>query len=152
MLNEQFQNSLRELRKSKNLTQDELGEILGVSGQTIYKYESGITFPPAENLEKMLEFFHVDPNTLFHFRKESSDYLEQLKTLFEKEKSFQFSLGAYTSLDAAHEFLIQTYPFLEGCSFDFIMDFHNFEVQKALMSIFKREQNNAFQNGVEHAQ
>jgi len=152
MLNEQFQNSLKELRKSKNLTQDELGEILGVSGQTIYKYESGITFPPAENLEKILAFFHIDPNTLFRFHKESSDYLEQLKSLFENEKSFQFSLGAYTNLRAAHEFLIEMYPFLAGCSFDFIIDFHEFEVQKKMMSILKQEQNTAFQNGVEHSQ
>jgi len=38
-----------------------------VSGQNIDKYESGVTFPTPENIEKILNLFHVTPNTLFEF-------------------------------------------------------------------------------------
>ena len=67
LLNKTFQKSLKNLRTSRNMTQDELGLEIGVSGQTIYKYESGITFPPPENIEKLLKFFRVTPNALFGF-------------------------------------------------------------------------------------
>ena len=36
---------LRQARKAKKLTQDELAELCGISRQTIFEYEKGIYYP-----------------------------------------------------------------------------------------------------------
>ena len=47
------------LRKEKGLTQQELGDILGVSSKSISKYERGICLPSDEVLLKMTSFFNI---------------------------------------------------------------------------------------------
>lgn len=47
------------LRKEKNLTQFQLGEILGVSDKTISKWERGICLPTPIMVEKLNEFFDI---------------------------------------------------------------------------------------------
>jgi transcriptional regulator with XRE-family HTH domain len=50
---------LRELRKRKDLSQAELGTILGVTGQTILNWENGIYEPGIEQLIKLADYFQV---------------------------------------------------------------------------------------------
>mgnify|MGYP003294968863 CR=1 FL=1 len=50
---------LSKLRKNKQLTQNELGKILGVSGQNISKFENGVFLPSIELLEKYVKYFNV---------------------------------------------------------------------------------------------
>lgn len=50
---------LRELRKAKNISQAELGVILGVTGQTILNWENGIYEPSISQLIKLGEYFNV---------------------------------------------------------------------------------------------
>lgn len=45
-----FSHQLKELRKDKNLTQDQLGKLIGVSKVSISNYENGIQKPTIENL------------------------------------------------------------------------------------------------------
>ena len=46
---------LKELRKSKGMTLDELAELVGTSKQTIHRYENGIiTNVPPEKVEEDL--------------------------------------------------------------------------------------------------
>ena len=55
-----FAERLRELRTEKNLTLEEVGQILGVGRSTIYKYEHGIiTNVPMETYDKLSELFGV---------------------------------------------------------------------------------------------
>ena len=42
---------LAELRKEKKITQAELGEKLGVTNNTVSRWETGIYMPPVEILE-----------------------------------------------------------------------------------------------------
>ena len=42
---------LAELRKEKNLTQDELGEQIGVTNKTVSRWENGNYLPPVEMLQ-----------------------------------------------------------------------------------------------------
>lgn len=50
---------LKELRKSKNLTQSDLGKILGVGKTTISMYENGNSTPNDEIKLKISEYFDV---------------------------------------------------------------------------------------------
>lgn len=45
-----FAENLRELRKEKNLSQEDLAELLGVSRQAVSKWEQGEGYPEVENL------------------------------------------------------------------------------------------------------
>ena len=52
-------NRIRELRKSKGITQIRLSIELGVTQETISAYENGRHYPTVENLIKMSEIFGV---------------------------------------------------------------------------------------------
>ncbi len=55
----EFNEKLQELRKQKELTQEELAEILFVSRTAISKWESGRGYPNIESLKAIAEFFSV---------------------------------------------------------------------------------------------
>lgn len=50
---------LKELRKKSGVSQQELGSKLGVTGQTVLNWESGIYEPKIEYLIKLADFFNV---------------------------------------------------------------------------------------------
>lgn len=54
-----FGSRLRKLRKDKELTQKELGEIIGVSGRVVGYYESDDRFPDGDTLAKIANYFKV---------------------------------------------------------------------------------------------
>ena len=60
------------LRKDKNITQDELGKILGVSNQAVSKWETGGGLPDIELLPSIADYFNVSIDTLFG--REINDY------------------------------------------------------------------------------
>lgn len=60
-----FKDVLKKLRKSKNMTQNELADKLGVSRSTISCYENGTRFPTSEGYEEIADLFNVDINFLF---------------------------------------------------------------------------------------
>lgn len=51
--------NLTELRKSKSLTQSQLGEMLGYTDKAISKWEHGDTTPDLETLKKLADFYGV---------------------------------------------------------------------------------------------
>lgn len=55
-----FQNILKSLRISKDLTQDELSKQLKISRSAIGMYESGARQPDFETMELIADFFNVD--------------------------------------------------------------------------------------------
>lgn len=55
-----FNIRLRELRKSKALSQQKLADIVGMSKSTINMYERGEREPGLEMLESFADFFNVD--------------------------------------------------------------------------------------------
>lgn len=59
-----FGENLLELRKAKNISQDELGGQLNVSRQTISKWELNETTPEMEKLILMSEYFNVSMDEL----------------------------------------------------------------------------------------
>ncbi len=59
-----FNNKLYSLRKQKGLSQDELGNKLNVSRQTISKWELGETTPDLEKLIALRDFFEISLDEL----------------------------------------------------------------------------------------
>ena len=59
-----FNEKLIELRKSKGLSQDELGEKLGVSRQTISKWELAQTYPDFQRLVLLSDYFGLPLDAL----------------------------------------------------------------------------------------
>ncbi len=55
---------LKELRKEKNMTQEELGEKLGVTNKTISRWETGKYMPPVECLEMLSDMHGLSINEL----------------------------------------------------------------------------------------
>ena len=51
--------NLKLLRTKRNLSQQELANILHVSQQSIYKYENDITTPDLNTLIDMADYFHT---------------------------------------------------------------------------------------------
>jgi transcriptional regulator with XRE-family HTH domain len=60
----EFGNRLYERRKKKGLSQEELGEKINVSRQTISKYELGDAIPDMEKLVMLSDYFHVSLDEL----------------------------------------------------------------------------------------
>lgn len=55
-------NFLAELRKDKNLTQEELGERIGVTNKTVSRWENGNYLPPVEILQILSKLYEVSIN------------------------------------------------------------------------------------------
>lgn len=61
----EFGKILKKLRKTYNMTQDQLSEKLDVANSTISMYERGERLPDMEMLLKISKVFNVDINYLF---------------------------------------------------------------------------------------
>jgi repressor LexA len=59
-----FGEVLRSLRKSRGLTQEQLGERFNITKTGVSYWESGKATPSLEMMEKLADFFDVDLNTL----------------------------------------------------------------------------------------
>lgn len=59
-----FNEKLIELRKSKGLSQDELGQKLGVSRQTISKWELAQSYPDFQRLVLLSDYFGLSLDAL----------------------------------------------------------------------------------------
>ena len=56
---------LRRLRKEKNMSQEELGNILGVTKVSVSGYEKGTRVPSIDILVKILDVFNVSADYMF---------------------------------------------------------------------------------------
>lgn len=68
-----FSEKLREQRKSRGYTQEELAEKLGVSRQAIARWESGETTPDMELLIRICAEFSVSADYMIHDDYESDE-------------------------------------------------------------------------------
>lgn len=66
MNNDKVGHFIAKLRKKKGLTQDELGNMLGISGKSVSKWERGLNMPDISLIYKLSEVFDVDLNQLLN--------------------------------------------------------------------------------------
>ena len=64
-MNEYLGNNIRTLRKAKNLTQEQFAEQLGVSFQSVSRWENCVTYPDVEMIPSIARFFGVSTDYLF---------------------------------------------------------------------------------------
>lgn len=79
-----FSDNLACLRKSKNLSQEEIADRLGVSRQAISKWENGQALPETANIMKLCEILEVTPNELLGYEEQKAQPAEQL--LYDNEE------------------------------------------------------------------
>lgn len=100
-----FGENLKKLRKEKEMTQETLAEFLGVSFQTISKWERGETYPDITMLPILSSFFNVPIDALIGVDKTQkeqkiSEYLE----LYDKMKLKELTLTYNKFQEAIKEF------------------------------------------------
>ena len=61
---------IKGLRKDTNITQEELAEKIGVSRQTVTKWESDLGMPDVENLKSIATLFNITIDELLDYKKE----------------------------------------------------------------------------------
>ncbi|MCK4551288.1 MAG: helix-turn-helix transcriptional regulator [Tenericutes bacterium] len=69
-----FHEKLRDLRKQKNMSQEDLANQLDISRQSVSKWESGLSMPDLENAIKLSELFNVTLDYLLKDRKSDSEF------------------------------------------------------------------------------
>ena len=80
---------LRELRKEKGITQEKLGEILGVAGRTVSRWETGNNLPDISLLIMLADFYDVDVREIIDG--------ERKKELSDNEKTVTEAMADYAN-------------------------------------------------------
>ena len=81
MIEENFGDRLRKIRKKKVLRQDELAAMVGVATKTLQRWEYGETTPRADDIAKLCEVLHVTESELLNGPNDGS---WELKLIFRK--------------------------------------------------------------------
>lgn len=80
MRNYDFGNRIYELRRSMNMSQKELGEMVGVSNKSVSKWENGTAMPKTETIVKLAEVFKISPLELLQGKTDDKITLSQLSS------------------------------------------------------------------------
>lgn len=94
---------LKELRLNKNLTQQQLGKLLSVSGQTILNWENDITNPSVKKLIELASFFDVSIDYLLDFKEKDTNFDKIINILNDYEKEDLIKLIATFVNEALNE-------------------------------------------------
>ena len=70
-----FAENLVELRKYHDFSQEELADMIGVSRQTLSKYETGESLPDIEKCKRLADVFGVTIDDLISYDKKNEDNL-----------------------------------------------------------------------------
>ncbi len=74
---------LKDLRKTKGITQEQLAEELGVSGRTISRWETGNNMPDISLLVEIAEYYDVSIPEIIKGERQSEDMKEEAKEVAE---------------------------------------------------------------------
>lgn len=99
--------NLKALRESKNISQQRLGEIIGVSQQAIHKYENHLAEPDIHTLILLADYFETSVDYLVG----NSDNPKKYEALdFSELNSGEWShLRKYRQLPPSVQFIIDSY-------------------------------------------
>lgn len=80
---------LQELRKTHNLSQEQLAEKLDISRQAISKWESGQANPDINNLLKLSNIYEVSTDYILLGKETDSQIVVEEKIIYEEKKGFK---------------------------------------------------------------
>lgn len=88
-MNLNFAENFKRLRKEKEITQEKIAEVFGVTGQTISRWELNICYPDLELLPSIANYFGVTVDSLLSNDAHSKEmdqkiFLETIDTLWDK--------------------------------------------------------------------
>lgn len=90
-MKEKLAENIRACRKAHSLTQEQLAEVLDVTGGAVYKWEAGLSQPELRTLMEMADFFDTSVDALLGFEAKDNRLgvtVERLKRCrFEKDES-----------------------------------------------------------------
>ena len=66
-------NQIKNFRKAKKLTQEQLAEYLGVTSQAVSKWETGVSAPDIDMLPRLAIFFHTSVDELLDYHQQQID-------------------------------------------------------------------------------
>ena len=131
---------ISELRKSKNISQEELADILNTSRQAISKWERGESTPDIDRLKDLASFFNVSIDYLLGYDMQASSlngFLDALEKS-NKDNSFIISVDEIKAIVAKYPNNID----LLICAIDYLSSFwlneHNNELIDLLTDYCKR--------------
>lgn len=104
-----FSEKLKELRNSKNITQEQLAKSIFVSRSLIARYENGTVIPTKENAEKIAVFFGVDLKELIDVNQTVQMSLKNVKTL----NAFNLSINIINIIISSFFTIMSPIPFVE---------------------------------------
>ncbi len=78
-IKKQLGEKIKRIRKSKNLTQEQLAEKVDISARNLSGIELGNYFPKAETLEKIIKALNVSTEEMF-----SNDHIKNKNKLIEE--------------------------------------------------------------------
>ncbi len=80
-MNKRLSEKIRELRKTHNLTQEQLADMLGIAFQSVSKWETGIALPDISYVLRLAAIFNITTDELLGFnRQEMLDDIKQIVT------------------------------------------------------------------------
>lgn len=74
---------LKELRKEKEITQEQFAEVLGVSGRTVSRWETGNNMPDISLLISIAEYFDVSIPEIINGERKSENMREEVREVAE---------------------------------------------------------------------
>ncbi len=99
-MNETFSKNLRKLRGEKHMTQEQVAEKLGVSAQSVSRWETGATFPDILLLPELAKLYGVLVDDLFKESPEGYDnYANRLLAVYESTWKHEDFLAAAQEYD-----------------------------------------------------
>ena len=102
-MNIQIGENIKRLRKNKNITQEQIAEILGVSITAVSKWERGETYPDITLLFPLAHYFGVSLDELMGYNEEK--IREDIKALLDEYRALSYE----REFQKARELIIKAY-------------------------------------------
>ncbi|MBR6595785.1 MAG: helix-turn-helix transcriptional regulator [Oscillospiraceae bacterium] len=100
---------LAELRREKGMTQEKLGEILGVSNKTVSRWENGNYLPPVEMLQAISTYYGVSINEILSGQRLTAEEYQQ-----KAEENLKSAVTARSAVTASPFSLNEKIEFYKG--------------------------------------